>query len=187
MQLTVLGYILVPIFTYDMWWLVLLYAFFMLTVGCLEAISRPAYTYRVRSSCPPCSALQYMMRDSGHRITMACTHFRALQMGTVKEGCRASLGEMRGERAVLCCALVAVHAAADAGVPRQRLRRVPHLHAHRRRAHQPLVAAAGPRSLHPCLTYPVCLPFLPSPHTCLTIPKYVPHHVRHVPVNVLNQ
>ena len=47
-QLTVLGYILVPIFTYDMWWLVLLYAFFMLLVGCVEAVSRPQYTYRAR-------------------------------------------------------------------------------------------------------------------------------------------
>ncbi|CAL8471622.1 g11164 [Coccomyxa elongata] len=45
-QLTVLGYILVPIFTYNLWWLVLLYAFFMLFVGCLEAIQRPAYTYK---------------------------------------------------------------------------------------------------------------------------------------------
>ena len=47
MQLTVLGYVLVPIFTYNMWWLVLLYACFMLFVGCMEAVSRPQYTYRV--------------------------------------------------------------------------------------------------------------------------------------------
>ena len=47
MQLTVLGYILVPIFTYNMWWLVLLYSFFMLYVGCLEAVQCPAYTYQV--------------------------------------------------------------------------------------------------------------------------------------------
>lgn len=46
-QLTVLGYILVPIFTYNLWWLVVLYAFFMLFVGCLEAVQRPAYTYKV--------------------------------------------------------------------------------------------------------------------------------------------
>ncbi|EIE21804.1 putative membrane protein [Coccomyxa subellipsoidea C-169] len=45
-QLTVLGYILVPIFTYNLWWLVLLYAFFMLFVGSLEAVQRPAYTYK---------------------------------------------------------------------------------------------------------------------------------------------
>jgi ABC-type iron transport system FetAB permease component len=46
-QLTVLGYILVPIFTYNMWWLVLLYAFFMLFIGCLEAVQRPQYSYHV--------------------------------------------------------------------------------------------------------------------------------------------
>ena len=46
-QLTLLGYILVPIFTYNKWWLVLLYACFMLYVGCLEASQRPAYSYAV--------------------------------------------------------------------------------------------------------------------------------------------
>ena len=49
-QLTLLGYILVPIFTYNQWWLVLLYACFMLYVGCLEAAQRPAYSYTV-SAC----------------------------------------------------------------------------------------------------------------------------------------
>lgn len=48
-QLTLLGYILVPIFTYNQWWLVLLYASFMLYVGCLEASQRPAYSYTVCS------------------------------------------------------------------------------------------------------------------------------------------
>ena len=47
MQLTLLGYILVPIFTYNQWWLVLVYACFMLYVGCLEASQRPAYSYTV--------------------------------------------------------------------------------------------------------------------------------------------
>ena len=46
-QLTLLGYILVPIFMYNQWWLVLLYACFMLYVGCLEAAQRPAYSYTV--------------------------------------------------------------------------------------------------------------------------------------------
>ena len=50
MQLTLLGYILVPIFTYNQWWLVLLYACFMLYVGCLEASQRPAYSYTVSTS-----------------------------------------------------------------------------------------------------------------------------------------
>ena len=49
MQLTLLGYILVPIFTYNQWWLVLLYACFMLYVGCLEASQRPAYSYTVNT------------------------------------------------------------------------------------------------------------------------------------------
>ena len=47
MQLTVLGYILVPIFTYELWYLVVAYAFFMLLIGSWEASSRPAYTYTV--------------------------------------------------------------------------------------------------------------------------------------------
>ena len=52
MQLTLLGYILVPIFTYNQWWLVLLYACFMLYVGCLEASQRPAYSYTVSTPNP---------------------------------------------------------------------------------------------------------------------------------------
>ena len=46
-QLTVLGYVLVPIFTYELWYLVVAYAFFMLLIGSWEASSRPAYTYTV--------------------------------------------------------------------------------------------------------------------------------------------
>ena len=48
-----LGYILVPIFSYNLWWLVLFYAFFMLLVGSMEAASRPQYTYKVRPGCLP--------------------------------------------------------------------------------------------------------------------------------------
>lgn len=47
LQLTVLGYVLVPIFTYKLWWLVLLYACFMLLMGSWEASSRPSQTYTV--------------------------------------------------------------------------------------------------------------------------------------------
>ncbi len=46
-QLTILGYILVPIFSYDRWWLVLLYATFMITIAGAEAISRPSAVYQV--------------------------------------------------------------------------------------------------------------------------------------------
>ena len=46
-QLSLLGHVLVPIFTYDRWWLVLLYAAFMLVVASLEAVQRPGYTFQV--------------------------------------------------------------------------------------------------------------------------------------------
>ena len=46
-QLTILGYILVPIFSYDKWWLVLLYASFMITIAGAEAVSRPSAVYQV--------------------------------------------------------------------------------------------------------------------------------------------
>lgn len=45
-QLTILGYILVPIFSYDRWWLVLLYAAFMITIAAAEAVSRPSAVYQ---------------------------------------------------------------------------------------------------------------------------------------------
>ncbi|KAL0038243.1 hypothetical protein WJX79_009937 [Trebouxia sp. C0005] len=45
-QLTILGYILVPIFSYDRWWLVLLYAGFMITIAAAEAVSRPSAVYQ---------------------------------------------------------------------------------------------------------------------------------------------
>lgn len=45
-QLTVLGYILVPIFKYDYWWLVVGYSLIMLLVGAIEANGRPAYHYK---------------------------------------------------------------------------------------------------------------------------------------------
>lgn len=51
-QLTILGYILVPIFSYDKWWLVLLYAGFMITIAGAEAVSRPSAVYRVNTA--PC-------------------------------------------------------------------------------------------------------------------------------------
>ena len=46
-QLTVVGYILAPIFSLDSWWLVILYATVMMGVASLEAISRPAASYKV--------------------------------------------------------------------------------------------------------------------------------------------
>ncbi|KAL4418920.1 hypothetical protein ABPG77_003710 [Micractinium sp. CCAP 211/92] len=44
-QLSLLGYILVPIFVANRWWLTLLYSLFMLAVAAIEAVSRPAQSY----------------------------------------------------------------------------------------------------------------------------------------------
>ena len=44
-QLSVLGWVLVPIFKADSWWLTMLYGVFMVLVASLEAISRPQYTF----------------------------------------------------------------------------------------------------------------------------------------------
>lgn len=44
-QLSVLGYILVPVFRIDTWWLVLGYLCGMVVVGAQEASARPAYRY----------------------------------------------------------------------------------------------------------------------------------------------
>ncbi|KAG2434142.1 hypothetical protein HXX76_007869 [Chlamydomonas incerta] len=44
-QLSILGYMLVPIFNYDRWWLVLLYGGFMLMIASLEAVQRPSYAF----------------------------------------------------------------------------------------------------------------------------------------------
>lgn len=45
LQLSVLGFILVPIFNIDQPWLTGLYALFMLTVAAIEAVSRPTASY----------------------------------------------------------------------------------------------------------------------------------------------
>ena len=51
-QLSILGFVLVPIFTFNRWELNLAYACLMLAVGAYEAVSRPAYSYTV-SDCIP--------------------------------------------------------------------------------------------------------------------------------------
>ena len=53
LQLMLLGYILVPIFDLDAWWLNLLYTLFMLGVASAEAVSRPAAAYNVRTAVAP--------------------------------------------------------------------------------------------------------------------------------------
>ena len=59
-QLTILGYILVPIFSYDRWWLVIIYASFMITVAAAEAVSRPHGAYQVSSHMLCCLMLQQL-------------------------------------------------------------------------------------------------------------------------------
>lgn len=44
-QLSVLGWVLVPIFTADTWWLTMIYGTFMVIVASLESVSRPQYTF----------------------------------------------------------------------------------------------------------------------------------------------
>jgi len=44
-QLSVLGFILVPIFVANTWWITFLYTLFMLLVAAAEAVSRPALAY----------------------------------------------------------------------------------------------------------------------------------------------
>uniref|UniRef100_A0A7S3QKP5 Uncharacterized protein n=2 Tax=Dunaliella tertiolecta TaxID=3047 RepID=A0A7S3QKP5_DUNTE len=46
LQLTFLGFILVPLFLYSRWWMVLLYSVFMTCVAAVEAGQRPAHRYQ---------------------------------------------------------------------------------------------------------------------------------------------
>ena len=52
MQLSILSYLLVAIFTFNRWELSLAYACLMLAVGAYEAVSRPAYSYTVSDRIP---------------------------------------------------------------------------------------------------------------------------------------
>ena len=65
MQLTILGYILVPIFTYNLWWLVIGYSLVMALVGAYESVSRPAYTFK--ASIRATSAGPWLARESNGR------------------------------------------------------------------------------------------------------------------------
>ena len=46
-QLTVLGYILEPIFAFDAWWLVVIICICMLLIAAAEAVSHPTAAYQV--------------------------------------------------------------------------------------------------------------------------------------------
>ena len=52
-QLTVIGYILAAVFSLNTWWLVILYTVVMVFVASLEAVSRPAASYKVKSDSAP--------------------------------------------------------------------------------------------------------------------------------------
>ncbi len=49
LQLSLLGYVLAPLFHFNTWWLVLLYAGAMLAVSSAETVSRPSASYKVPS------------------------------------------------------------------------------------------------------------------------------------------
>ena len=50
LQLSALGYLLAPVFAYDSWWLVLLFAAAAVAVASAEAVSHPPAFYRVRQN-----------------------------------------------------------------------------------------------------------------------------------------
>ena len=52
-QLTIIGYILAAVFSLNTWWLVTLYTVVMVIVASLEAVSRPAASYKVTSESAP--------------------------------------------------------------------------------------------------------------------------------------
>ena len=52
-QLTIIGYILAAVFSVNTWWLVVLYTAVMVLVASLEAVSRPAASYKVKSESAP--------------------------------------------------------------------------------------------------------------------------------------
>jgi len=62
-QLSILGFVLVPIFTFNRWELSLAYACLMLAVGAYEAVSRPAYSYTVSDCIPGADLRPCHVRD----------------------------------------------------------------------------------------------------------------------------
>ena len=78
-QLMLLGYVLVPIFDLDAWWLNLLYTLFMLGVASVEAVSRPPVAYKVRRAHDkwPAACLQCVWHSSTRKASGArllCQH-----------------------------------------------------------------------------------------------------------------
>ncbi len=73
-QLSVLGFVLVPIFTFNRWELSLAYACLMLAVGAYEAVSRPAYSYTVRDCIPAADPRPCQVSDkTAQLVCLRCT------------------------------------------------------------------------------------------------------------------
>ena len=53
-QLTVLGYILEPVFAFDAWWLVVIICICMLLIAAAEAVSHPTAAYQVTAPAACC-------------------------------------------------------------------------------------------------------------------------------------
>ena len=53
-QLTVLGYILEPVFAFDAWWLVVIICICMLLISAAEAVSHPTAAYQVTGPAACC-------------------------------------------------------------------------------------------------------------------------------------
>ena len=51
LQLSALGYLLAPVFAYNTWWIVLLFAAAAVSVASAEAVSHPPAFYKVRQPC----------------------------------------------------------------------------------------------------------------------------------------
>ncbi|MEW5297273.1 MAG: hypothetical protein WDW36_000493 [Sanguina aurantia] len=68
LQLTVLGYLLVPVLSYGAIWLVLLFGGAMMCVSAMEAVSRPAWTYKG------------MLRDTAASVASGATPMIALTL-----------------------------------------------------------------------------------------------------------
>ena len=76
-QLTVLGYVLVPVFQHNTWYVVLAYSCLMLLVAAAEAAGRPSY------SCKVCACLYHFV----HVCTTCLFQTRACSLLTSAVTC----------------------------------------------------------------------------------------------------
>lgn len=73
LQLSILGYVLAPLFHFNTWWLVLLYAAAMVAVSSAETVSRPSASYKVpwRAPFSPCSGCLKVTSQPWYLVTTA--------------------------------------------------------------------------------------------------------------------